>query len=387
MKMSTKSSKTWANILAPNTAARTATGTGTGNRMNIDNLHQQHDDDDGDDDVFTMHMDNDKSTSMQASSPKSINSNSEHDAFGGQTDPIDLTINGTDTISHAVDATGTCTDTDTGVPANTTESDDRVNELPIKSLTDFQYEYVHDNNCADSDASSDKNNASTHAHAHAHLYGHVTSSMMGTTPVFVAQVPHEKAAVGMTIDDFVLLKVIGRGAYGKVFQCSRRSTGTIYAMKTLKKHELIDRKVSSNVLTEKAVLQAINHPFIVQLCYAFQSPSKLYLIMNYVGGGELFTRLDEVKELNDMDTAFYAAEVIAAIEHLHNMNILYRDLKPENVLLDVDGHIQLTDFGFAKHDVENERSSSFVGTIQYMAPEIVQKIGHGKAADYWAIGE
>eukprot|EP00457_Paulinella_chromatophora_P000718 gb/GEZN01000718.1/.p1 GENE.gb/GEZN01000718.1/~~gb/GEZN01000718.1/.p1 ORF type:complete len:693 (-),score=118.05 gb/GEZN01000718.1/:372-2450(-) len=197
----------------------------------------------------------------------------------------------------------------------------------------------------------------------------------------------KKELIRIGPDDFQLLKVIGRGAYGKVFLVRKKATSVLYAMKVLRKKDIIQKKVVGHTKSERSVLETIQHPFFVQLRYAFQTPSKLYLILDYVPGGELFTRLDEEVEFSEQVAAFYAAEVVLALEHLHTLNIIYRDLKPENILLDQEGHIRLTDFGFAKADIKsNHESTTFCGTIHYMAPEIITNSGHGKAADWWALG-
>jgi len=190
-----------------------------------------------------------------------------------------------------------------------------------------------------------------------------------------------------TMDDFELLKVLGRGAYGKVFLAKHAATGDILAMKVMHKRELVKRKVVTNVKSERLVLESITHPFIVKLRYAFQTEHKLYLLMNYVPGGELFTKLDRDRDMPESHVRFFAAEVALALDYLHSQNIIYRDLKPENVLFTADGHVCLTDFGFARaHVVSNNDSDSFCGTLQYMAPEVIARTGHGKPADWWAFG-
>ena len=142
-----------------------------------------------------------------------------------------------------------------------------------------------------------------------------------------------------------------------------------------------------HTIAERQVLEQVEHPFIVNLQYAFQTPSKLYLIMDYIGGGELFSRLDDEMELAEEAAKFYAAEVILALETLHSKDIIYRDLKPENILFQMDGHISVADFGFAKQHVTGDAGTrTFCGTVHYMAPEIVTKTGHGKPADWWAVG-
>lgn len=189
------------------------------------------------------------------------------------------------------------------------------------------------------------------------------------------------------VADFQLLAVLGRGSYGKVFQVKKKENGKIYAMKVLRKSEIVKRKIVKHTNSERTVLAAVQHPFIVDLRFAFQTDSKLYLILDYIPGGELFKRLDEVEEFSESEARFYGAEVVLALGYLHSLDIIYRDLKPENIMLGRDGHIVLTDFGFAKADVETDTDSkTFCGTVDYMSPEIISKTGHGKAADWWGLG-
>ena len=136
---------------------------------------------------------------------------------------------------------------------------------------------------------------------------------------------------GVSVGDFELLKVVGRGAYGKVFLVRRKANGRLYAMKVVRKCEAIRKNVVENMRAERDVLEAVRHPFIVNLRFAFQSETKLYLVLDFISGGELFTRLNNSKDnaLPIKDCRFYAAEIVLAIEHLHKLNIIYRDLKPE----------------------------------------------------------
>mmetsp|Transcript_15038 Transcript_15038/g.21077 ORF Transcript_15038/g.21077 Transcript_15038/m.21077 type:complete len:1067 (+) Transcript_15038:189-3389(+) len=187
--------------------------------------------------------------------------------------------------------------------------------------------------------------------------------------------------------DFTLHSVVGRGSYGKVFLVRHNKLKTLFAMKVLRKEEIVKRDVVDNIQLERKVLETVDHPFLVALRYAFQTPNKLYMVMDYIPGGELFSLLSNHHELSAKDTRFYAAELVVALEHLHKLNIIYRDLKPENILLHADGHIALTDFGFAKTDIDTDsKTRSFCGTIDYMAPEVIQKTGHGQGADWWALG-
>jgi serine/threonine protein kinase len=152
----------------------------------------------------------------------------------------------------------------------------------------------------------------------------------------------------------------------------------------LKKTEIIRLKQVEHIKAEKSILSRINHPFIVNLYTAFQDEKNLFMLMEYIIGGELFSQLRKVGRFSNDTSRFYAAEIVLALEYLHDKNIVYRDLKPENLLIDKEGHMKITDFGFAKQ-VE-DRTWTLCGTPEYLAPEIIQSKGHGKAVDWWALG-
>ncbi|XP_012231462.1 ribosomal protein S6 kinase beta-1-like [Linepithema humile] len=191
--------------------------------------------------------------------------------------------------------------------------------------------------------------------------------------------------------DFELCKVIGKGGYGKVFQVRKKTgndRGTLFAMKVLRKASIIrNQKDTAHTKAERNILESVKHPFIVDLKYAFQTGHKLYLILEYMCGGELFRHLNDEGIFLEDTARFYLCEIILALEHLHLQGIIYRDLKPENILLDAEGHIKLTDFGLCKeHIQEGAVTHTFCGTIEYMAPEILTRSGHGKAVDWWSLG-
>ncbi|KAK2816060.1 hypothetical protein Q7C36_022331 [Tachysurus vachellii] len=188
---------------------------------------------------------------------------------------------------------------------------------------------------------------------------------------------------------FDLCKVLGQGSFGKVFlvrKVTGPDAGQLYAMKVLKKATLKVRDRERTKM-ERDILVEVNHPFIVKLHYAFQTEGKLYLILDFLRGGDLFTRLSKEVMFTEEDVKFYLAELALALDHLHGLGIIYRDLKPENILLDDQGHIKLTDFGLSKESIDHENKAySFCGTVEYMAPEVVNRRGHSHSADWWSYG-
>ncbi|KAK1331270.1 hypothetical protein QTO34_009221 [Cnephaeus nilssonii] len=225
---------------------------------------------------------------------------------------------------------------------------------------------------------------------------------------------------------FELLRVLGKGGYGKVFQVRKvtgANTGKIFAMKVLKKAMIVrNAKDTAHTKAERNILEEVKHPFIVDLIYAFQTGGKLYLILEYLSGGELFMQLEREGIFME-DTAwpwvqrsshqfltepfslglsfleltgltqpfillsFYLAEISMALGHLHQKGIIYRDLKPENIMLNHQGHVKLTDFGLCKESIHDGTvTHTFCGTIEYMAPEILMRSGHNRAVDWWSLG-
>eukprot|EP01130_Rhizamoeba_saxonica_P017306 TRINITY_DN8344_c0_g1_i1.p1 TRINITY_DN8344_c0_g1~~TRINITY_DN8344_c0_g1_i1.p1 ORF type:complete len:387 (-),score=67.43 TRINITY_DN8344_c0_g1_i1:36-1196(-) len=189
-------------------------------------------------------------------------------------------------------------------------------------------------------------------------------------------------------DDFENLVCIGEGGYGKVYQVREITTGKIFAMKVLKKGHLCKTKSIQNTIVERDIMLKIRHPFIIDLYYAFQSQERVAFIMNYINGGQLFFHLRKEAMLTQETARFYIAELILALEHLHQQGIMHRDLKPENVLIDHAGHLVLTDFGLAKSDMYDDegRTRTFCGTLEYMPPEMIKNDPYGKAADFWSVG-
>jgi len=196
--------------------------------------------------------------------------------------------------------------------------------------------------------------------------------------------------------DFELLKVIGMGAFGKVVQVRNRYSKEILAMKIISKR-LLRRKSGyiENIQAERNILTKVKHPFVVSMHCSFQTREKLFIIMDFLAGGELFLRVAREGIFLEREAAFYLSEIVLALDHLHSRGILHRDLKPENILLGSDGHVCLTDFGLAKdfgnggfgdEDDDEQRASTICGTQEYMAPEMIARQGYGRAADYWSLG-
>ncbi|KAJ5132711.1 Serine/threonine-protein kinase psk1 [Penicillium atrosanguineum] len=219
-----------------------------------------------------------------------------------------------------------------------------------------------------------------------------TEGSSGTSPVTFTNDTDMRSQLcrKMTADDFEPLLCLGKGSFGTVLLVRHVVTGKLYAQKQFRKASLtVHKKLVEQTKTERMVLESVNrHPFVVKLFYAFQDHEKLYLILEYADGGELFTHLAMERMFEEDTAAFYMAEMVLALEHLHqNVGVLYRDLKPENCLLDTQGHLLLTDFGLSKIAVnDDDRCNSSLGTIEYMAPEVVQGKPYGKACDWWSLG-
>jgi len=191
-----------------------------------------------------------------------------------------------------------------------------------------------------------------------------------------------------TVDDFRQLKVIGKGGFGRVLLVEKKDTKQVYAMKILKKGVIAARGEIEHTRTEKSVLSKLEHPFLAKLHWSFQSEDSLYFIMDFINGGELFHHLAIEKRFTDERAKFYAAEIIAGMEYLHAAGVIYRDLKPENLLLNKKGHIVMTDFGLSKEGLHSEdsRTATFCGTPEYLAPEIIKGDDYTKAIDWWSVG-
>lgn len=199
--------------------------------------------------------------------------------------------------------------------------------------------------------------------------------------------PLTKENKPLSIEDFDLLKVIGKGSFGKVMQVKKKDTGKIYALKSIRKAHIVNKMEVTHTLAEKFVLSRVNSPFIVPLKFAFQSNEKLYLVLSFINGGELFYHLQKARRFPLIRAKFYICELLSAIETLHSLNIVYRDLKPENILLDYQGHIALCDFGLCKINMKlDQKTNTFCGTPEYLAPELLLNKGYTRVVDFWTLG-
>lgn len=216
-----------------------------------------------------------------------------------------------------------------------------------------------------------------------------------------------------SIDDFEIIKPISRGAFGRVFLARKRTTGDFFAIKVLKKLDMIRKNDADRILAERNILITVRNPFVVRFFYSFTCRDNLYLVMEYLNGGDLFSLLKKVGCLDEDVARIYIAELVLALEYLHSLGIVHRDLKPDNILIAQDGHIKLTDFGLSKiglinstmdlsgpqtngttpdahnphaQQTDDRRQHSAVGTPDYLAPEILLGTEHGYAADWWSVG-
>lgn len=184
------------------------------------------------------------------------------------------------------------------------------------------------------------------------------------------------------IDDYQLFRIIGTGTFGKVYLALLE--GKSFALKMLAKKKIIELKQIDHIKNEKNILAGVKHPFIVNLVEAFQDKLNIYLVFDFVQGGEIFRLLRKENSFPNDVALFYIAEIALALQYLHSHQVAYRDLKPENLLIGSDGHLRITDFGFAKKIVD--KSYTLCGTPEYLAPEIIMGQGHNEGVDWWALG-
>lgn len=203
---------------------------------------------------------------------------------------------------------------------------------------------------------------------------------------FVNLGPTERKTIKPNHFDYI--KTIGQGSFGKVYMVRYHTDGRIYAMKVLKKGQIKLRNEAKHVMAERNVLLVnVNHPFLVSLHYSFQTMDKLYFVLDFLNGGELFFHLQRERSFPEPRARFYASEIASALGYLHQKSIIYRDLKPENLLLDKFGHVVLTDFGLCKEGIRaKDTTTTFCGTPEYLAPEVILKKPYDATVDWWCLG-
>ncbi|KAI8821807.1 kinase-like domain-containing protein [Fimicolochytrium jonesii] len=185
---------------------------------------------------------------------------------------------------------------------------------------------------------------------------------------------------------FELLQYIGKGAFGKVRVVKRKDTNKIYAMKYIDKVECVKMRAVHNIFRERRILEEIDHPFVVNLRYAFQDDSWLFMITDLMAGGDMRFHIDQRHGFPHESVRIMAAELVCALEYLHKRNIVHRDVKPDNILFDEKGHVHLTDFNIAVHYNRKNKLTSESGTLNYMAPEVFTKVGYSWPIDWWGLG-
>lgn len=189
------------------------------------------------------------------------------------------------------------------------------------------------------------------------------------------------------LSDFEIIRTVGTGQFGRVvFARSLRGKNKQYvAIKILERQKVVSMMQTEHVVYEKKVLQSIDFPFLVNYRYHFKDNANLFLVLEFIPGGEMFTHLQKVGKYPEAQTRFYAAQVVLSFEYLHYLGIVYRDLKPENLLIDITGYLKITDFGFAKR-IDDKMTMTMCGTPEYLAPEVIKNVGYSYSVDWWALG-
>jgi len=190
----------------------------------------------------------------------------------------------------------------------------------------------------------------------------------------------------MQLSDFEMVRTLGCGSFGRVKYAKYKSDGKYYAVKFMKKHEIIKLKQVDHINGERTLMAQVAYPYIVSMIGSFKDDRYVFIVMEVITGGEMFTHLRKSRKFSDEVSKFYGLQVASAFAFIHSKNIIHRDLKPENLLFTVDGYTKLTDFGFAKVVEPGARTYTLCGTPEYIAPEVLLNKGHGKPVDWWTLG-
>ncbi|CAK60107.1 unnamed protein product (macronuclear) [Paramecium tetraurelia] len=189
------------------------------------------------------------------------------------------------------------------------------------------------------------------------------------------------------LKDFIFLKNIGVGGFSLVYLVRKKDTGKFYALKLIDKEFIIAKKKQQIVLNERNIMTLLNSPFLLHLSYAFESRQFVVFVLEFCQGGELFFQLKQIKRMSEEQACFYISEICLGLQEIHSLNILYRDIKPENILMDIEGHVRIADFGLSKPEIgREEKAYSFCGSPEYMAPEMLLKLGHSQTVDFYCLG-
>jgi len=216
---------------------------------------------------------------------------------------------------------------------------------------------------------------------------HVSSQLSGNESRSSREDTSSTSAHRVTLTDFEFLEVLGKGTFGKVILVKEKRTAEFHAMKILKKAVIVAKDEVTHTMTEKRVLQQSRHPFLTALKYSFQTKDYLCFVLEYVNGGEIFFHLSRERIFDEDRARFYGCEITLAIDYLHRQEVIYRDLKLENLLLDSDGHIKITDFGLCKEEITfGSKTHTFCGTPEYLAPEVLEDNDYGRSVDWWGLG-
>jgi protein-serine/threonine kinase len=193
--------------------------------------------------------------------------------------------------------------------------------------------------------------------------------------------------IKLKMNDFQKIKLLGKGSFGEVYLVKLKRNNKVYAMKILDKYNVRESNQVEHTKVERDLLVKTNCPFVVNIKFAFQDKENLYIITEFMQGGELFFHLHKEKRFDNEKAKFYIVEIILALEYLHSRKMLYRDLKPPNILIDKTGHIKLTDFGLSKiFKSKNDKAYTICGSPNYLAPEILTNKGYDFTVDWWSLG-